>query len=134
MKTLRRLVIPFRTALLLTCIAALATTLGPASSARASTLSCEIHYMVNTQWPASSQAPGGFSGGLTIKNTATTTITSWTVHFTFPMGSWSLVASAGERSLRRARRCLSAISHLTGRLIQAPLPFMSLALMPIGME
>jgi len=64
----------------------LSVLLAPAPAARASTISCEIHYLVGAQWPASSQAPGGFSGGLIIKNTGTTTIDSWAVHFTFPNG------------------------------------------------
>ena len=39
---------------------------------------CSVHYAVSSQWP------GGFTGGITITNTGTTTLNGWTLGFTFP--------------------------------------------------
>lgn len=72
--------------LLLICTLALSVLFFPAPAAKATSVSCEVTYTVGTQWPASSQAPGGFSASIDIKNTGTTAITSWALHFTFPDG------------------------------------------------
>jgi glucuronoarabinoxylan endo-1,4-beta-xylanase len=40
--------------------------------------SCAIGYTLNSQWP------GGFSAAISIKNTASTAISSWTLQFSFP--------------------------------------------------
>lgn len=75
--------------LLLTCaiaLSALFLTTGTARAAAATSPSCQVTYAVVVQWPASSQAPGGFEVNLSILNTGSTTINGWALHFTFPNG------------------------------------------------
>ncbi len=74
------------TVVLLMCIIALSATFHSAPTAQAAGLSCQVTYTVIAQWPASSQAPGGFEAALSIKNTGSTAINGWAVQFTFPNG------------------------------------------------
>ncbi len=46
--------------------------------------SCDVAYVVESQWQ------GAFSGKITIKNTGTTTISGWTLAFTFPASGQSV--------------------------------------------
>lgn len=79
-------------ALSLICVVALSLALLPGSRATAasadSAISCQITYTIGTQWLWGPSQPGagGFSTTLTIKNTGTTVINSWSVQFTFPDG------------------------------------------------
>lgn len=75
--------------LLLTCVTALSAVCLPTGTAKAVSATdtgCQITYTVAAQWPASAQAPGGFEASLSILNTGSTTITGWTLHFTFSNG------------------------------------------------
>jgi hypothetical protein len=67
------------------------------STSPSSGFGCHITYTKNSEWP------GGFTGTVTINNTGTGTINSWTVGFTYPgdqkvTGSWNdgSLAQSGE--------------------------------------
>ena len=66
--------------ILRTCWAFLAVALIFVSTAKAQTTSCSIGYSVTATWG------GGFNGGITIYNTGTTTIPTWTLGFAFANG------------------------------------------------
>ena len=67
------------TRLLRTCWLVLAAALMAAGTARAQT-SCSVGYSVTATWS------GGFNGGITIYNTGTTTISTWSLGFAFGNG------------------------------------------------
>ncbi|GHO99637.1 hypothetical protein KSF_096850 [Reticulibacter mediterranei] len=58
--------------------ATVGTTPTPTATAGGST--CSVHYAVSSQWS------GGFGASVTINNTGTSTINSWTLKWTFPNG------------------------------------------------
>ncbi len=66
--------------ILRTCWMILAVALMLASTAKAQTTSCSVGYSVTATWS------GGFNGGITIYNTGTTTIPTWTLGFAFANG------------------------------------------------
>lgn len=52
----------------------------PTPGTTPTTGACSVHYAVTSQWPT------GFGATITITNTGTTTLTSWTLKFTFAAG------------------------------------------------
>ncbi|WP_328710489.1 PQQ-dependent sugar dehydrogenase [Microbispora hainanensis] len=52
----------------------------PSASPAAGRRACSAAYEISNQWP------GGFQGGLTVRNSGSVPISSWTVTFTFPNG------------------------------------------------
>jgi endoglucanase len=57
-----------------------ATPTAMATSTATSGTACSVHYAITSQWS------GGFGGSITIKNTGTTTLNSWSLVFSFANG------------------------------------------------
>ncbi|HZP49843.1 cellulose binding domain-containing protein [Actinocrinis sp.] len=58
-------------------------------------------YTKNSEWP------GGFTAGVTINNTGTSAISSWTVKFTFP-GDQKITSSWNDGSLTQSGETVTA--------------------------
>ena len=62
---------------------------------------CHVTYTKNSEWP------GGFTAGVTINNTGTSAISSWTVKFTFP-GDQKVTSSWNDGSLTQSGEAVTA--------------------------
>ena len=73
----------------------------PSASASATAgFGCHIVYTRNSEWP------GGFTGTVTINNTGTTTISGWTVKFTYP-GDQKVTSSWNDGSLTQSAQTVT---------------------------
>jgi xyloglucan-specific exo-beta-1,4-glucanase len=72
-----------------------------ASASSGSGFGCHITYTKNSEWP------GGFTGTVTVNNTGTTTVTGWTVKFTYP-GDQKITSSWNDGSLAQSGETVTA--------------------------